>query len=147
MQRAPASRAARAAVTARPRYRRRMTKLIACVLVLAVAATACKKEQAPPSAPEPPPTSQFDERQACTADADCEVVEIECCDHCNGGTVVGVHRDHVADVRQTYVPADKCEGVACTKMACAEGPIAFCKDGACATRTGDREDAVPLPAP
>jgi hypothetical protein len=123
-----------------------MTKLIAsCAVALALA--ACSKEAAPPTAPAPPPTSQFDERQACTADADCEVVEIECCDHCNGGTVVGVHRDHVADVRQTYVPADTCDGVACTKMACAEQPIPFCKEGACATRTGDREDAVPLPAP
>jgi hypothetical protein len=109
-----------------------MPKIIASCLV-ALALAACSKEAAPPTAPAPPPTSQFDERQACTADADCEVVEIECCDHCN-------------DVRQSYVPADKCDGVACTKMACAEPPIAFCKDGACATRTGDREDAVPLPA-
>jgi hypothetical protein len=121
------------------------TLILSVITVMALA--ACSKEKAAPTAPEPPPTSEFDERQACTADADCEAVEVACCDHCNGGTVVGIHRDHVADVRQTYVPGDKCDGVACTKMACAEQPVPFCKDGVCALRTGDREDVVPLPAP
>lgn len=103
---------------------------------------ACKKK-GDDTRPSPPPT--FDERQACAADADCAAVELECCDHCNGGTVVGVHKDHAADVRAEHVPAGACDDIACTLMACASAePI--CRAGRCGISMGGEESLPELPA-
>ena len=115
-------------------------------LAVSVALTGCPKDRGGPA--EPAPTAGgFDERQACTADADCAPVEIGCCDHCNGGTVVGVHRDFAAQIREQYAGNARCNGTACTKMACVEQPAAFCKEGVCGLRTGAHEEATPLPPP
>lgn len=115
-----------------------MRALLLAILVL----TACKKK-GDDTAPPPPPT--FDERQACGGDADCAVVEIECCDHCNGGTAVGVHKDHAADVRNEYVPAGACADTACTLMACAPAePI--CRAGRCGISFRGEESLPELPA-
>jgi hypothetical protein len=122
-----------------------MTRIL-FILAVGLALTGCAKDRGGPAGPAPAPGG-FDERQACTADADCAVVEIGCCDHCNGGTVVGVHRDFAAAVREQYAGEAKCRDTACTKMACVEQPAAFCRQGVCALRTGDREEATPLPAP
>ncbi len=89
----------------------------------------------------------FDERQACSADAECVAVEVECCDHCNGGLVVGIHRDHEAEVRAAYTPDDECAGVGCTKRGCLDEPVAVCRQGVCGLRVGDREDTPALPPP
>ncbi len=94
----------------------------------------------------PPVSSTFDERQACGGDADCAVVQLECCDACNGGTAVGVHQDHAADVRKEYVPAGTCEGTACTLMACPE-PQPICRAGRCGVRVGGTETLPDLPRP
>jgi hypothetical protein len=110
------------------------TIVIALVLLM-----ACKKT---PSEPTVPPT--FDERQACTVDDDCAVVQIECCDACNGGTAVGVHKDVAADVRKEYVPADACEGKACTLMACPD-PEPICREGRCGVTIGGNETLPELP--
>ncbi len=67
---------------------------------------------------------------SCVADADCVPVETECCDHCNGGGLVAVNRDH-QDEADAALPADECLAVACTEMGCAPGE-AECRDGACA---------------
>ena len=102
---------------------------------------ACKKGE--PTSPPVSPT--FDERQACGADEDCAAVEIECCEHCNGGTAVGVHKDHAADVRKEYVPASACEGTACTLMACPEA-VPICREGRCGVSIGSKESFPELPA-
>jgi len=119
---------------------------IAVLVVVAMALGACRKS-APP--PDPPRTGgiPFDERQACSVDGDCVAVEIECCDHCNGGTVVGVYRDHAADVRTTYAPPSECEGATCTERACLDEPVPFCWRGICGVRVGTQEDVPPLPPP
>lgn len=83
----------------------------------------CKK----PAPDAPPPTPAFDERQGCSADADCAAVEIGCCDHCNDGTVVGVHRDYAADVHTEYTSA--CGNVGCTKRRCSKGHCGVSVDG------------------
>jgi hypothetical protein len=112
------------------------------VLLIAIAAAslfACKR-----AAPAEPPVSKtFDERQACTADADCAVVDVGCCDHCNGGTAVGVHRDFAVDLRRA--PTD-CRTTGCTKMACsAAEPI--CRQGRCGVSIDGHETLPDLPAP
>ena len=102
-------------------------------LALALAATfatlaafgGCK-----PAAPTAPPRpSTIDERQACTVDADCAVVELSCCDHCNGGRVAGVHQDFAAEVHASATAA--CGDTACTLMACVAQPTAVCAQGMC----------------
>lgn len=92
----------------------------------------------------PPLSPTFDERQACGGDADCAAVEIECCDHCNGGTAAGVHKDHAADVRKEYAAACQGAQIACTLMACADAePI--CRQGRCGVRIGSAESFPDLP--
>ena len=120
-----------------------------CVLLfLAIALAGCPKEKA-----SVPPdntgggSSEFDERQACTADTDCAAVEIECCDHCNGGQVVGVHKDYASEVMRQYASHDECAGTACTKMACIDDPEPICKQGICGLKVGKMEDTPALPPP
>jgi hypothetical protein len=112
------------------------TVLLALALILAV---GCKKKE---EGPVVSPT--FDERQACTVDDDCAVVQIECCDACNGGTAVGVHKDYAKDVRKEYVPAGACDGKVCTLMACPE-PQAICRSGRCGVKIGGNESLPELP--
>ena len=117
------------------------------ILILAVvlggAAAACQKAK-PPDAPAPVGAG-FDERQACTTDADCAVVEIECCDHCNGGTAVGVSKDTAAEIRAEYAPADSCKETACTLMACADDAVPICRQERCGYAQGGQEHVTPLP--
>ena len=115
--------------------------LLACT---SLAALACKSSPPPAAPPGGGGGDTVDERQACAADTDCAVVELGCCDHCNGGKVAGVHKDFAADVHTSY--AGDCSGTACTLMACMEQPSAVCQAGTCAVKIGERVDATPLPA-
>jgi len=45
-------------------------------------------------------TSRTEDWQTCENDDDCVVVEIGCCDHCNGGDVVASNKDYSADVKE-----------------------------------------------
>jgi len=121
-----------------------MRSTLVGVVVVVAALAACQKPKGPGSSSMPGPG--FDERQTCEVDTDCAVVEIECCDYCNGGTVVGVHRDSATDVAAEYAPASKCEGQACTEMAC--GPAkAICRQERCGVSIDGREQLTPLPRP
>lgn len=118
-----------------------------CVfLLVAFALAGCPKKKEP-AGPPGGGGGSFDERQSCTVDTDCAVVEIECCDHCNGGTVVAVHRDYLAEVESQYASPEECADVACTKMACVDQPVAICKQSICGVRIGKSEDTPALPAP
>lgn len=117
------------------------------ILLGIVLLASCKKGAPSSSTPPPGDGDSFDERQACTADTDCVAVEIECCDHCNGGVVVGIHRDHAAEVRNSYAGPDECGQTACTLMACIEQPTAVCRQGVCGLQIGDRQDTPALPPP
>ncbi len=116
------------------------TVLFALALCSLAGVAGCKKKT--PEGPVVSPT--FDERQSCGGDQDCAVVQIECCDACNGGTAVGVHMDHAADVRKEYVPAGTCEGTACTLMACPD-PEPICREGRCGVAIGGTETLPDLP--
>ena len=115
---------------------------IALVLALALVA-GCPKGSEKPGVPSGP----MDERQACTVDKDCVAVELDCCDHCNGGRVLGVHRDFATDVRKEQAPASECGMAKCTKMACIEQPVGICRQQRCGVAIGDKEDLSALPRP
>ena len=117
------------------------------IALLALGLAACPKSNAGGGGGTgPTPGAGFDERQACTTDADCAAVEIECCDHCNGGTAVGVHKDSADEVKAQYASSDQCAGTACTMMACASAtPI--CRQQRCGVSVGGEEKLTPLPRP
>jgi hypothetical protein len=74
-------------------------------------------------------TSRVEDWQSCETDADCAVVELGCCDHCNGGSVMACRADHVDDVLRTF-GAECAEDYACTLMACAPY-LPTCSGGMC----------------
>jgi len=81
----------------------------------------------PPDAPEPAWT-------ACQAASDCVVIELGCCDHCNGGQAFSVNKAHEAEALaalQTKV----CDDVDCTALACAD-LVPTCPSGTCAFESG-----------
>lgn len=69
--------------------------------------------------------------QACTADADCAVVEIGCCDHCNGGKVISVAKAHAAAATAKYKETN-CSGT-CTERGCLPA-VAVCVSRRCGYR-------------
>jgi hypothetical protein len=113
-------------------------------LALLLALAACGPSS-PPASPGNTGGS-FDERQACTADTDCVAIELECCDQCNGGNAVAVHKDYLAEIKATYEPGRACPDVACTEMYC-DPPAPLCARGVCGLRFGDRTEVDPLPPP
>jgi len=67
--------------------------------------------------------------RTCAVDEDCVIVELGCCDHCNGGRVDAVHRDRAEEIQMSF--GDDCEeDEACTEMACAP-MLARCTDWTC----------------
>ncbi len=82
-----------------------------------------------------PPTPVPATLMTCETAEECVVLELGCCDHCNGGRAVAVRADAADDVQATY--AESCApGTACTEMGCA--PLtADCDDGRCVTVQGE----------
>ncbi len=69
----------------------------------------------------------------CTADGDCVVVEMACCDHCNGGWVMSARKDKTDSVRARW--GETCGGsIACTERACLAPPAPVCDQGTCARK-------------
>ncbi|MEM9068087.1 MAG: hypothetical protein AAGE52_06250 [Myxococcota bacterium] len=69
---------------------------------------------------------------ACGQDSDCAVVEIACCDHCNGGRAIPVNTQSVTLARERYRPTCSPTTV-CTQLACAD-PESACVNGSCQIR-------------
>jgi len=85
-------------------------------------------------APYTPPQELPAEYTTCSVATDCEVVELGCCDECNGGTAYAVASDHVDAVREAY--SEACSGDwGCTEMACADWVVS-CNAGTCAMARG-----------
>ena len=67
--------------------------------------------------------------QGCATDDDCIVVELGCCDHCNGGYVVATNTLFAEEVIEEM--SDVCEeDHPCTLMACPE-ELPRCEEGIC----------------
>jgi len=71
-----------------------------------------------------------DEWFTCVADEECTVIELKCCDYCNGGEALAVAKGHAADAKAALGTQD-CGGMMCTEEACQ--PLkASCNAGHCA---------------
>lgn len=84
---------------------------------------------------EYPPSLPLDaEYTLCDVDGDCRLIELGCCDACNGGMQVEVNADSVDEVKARF--SEQCRGgVDCSLMACSLGdPV--CIDGTCGTVMG-----------
>ncbi len=96
--------------------------LLLTTAVLALAALGCNPEY-------PPPAELPAEYTACDAPEDCVVVELGCCDACNGGEARSVSADQVAPVEERY--AEVCQpGTACTEIGCPAWQTT-CEDNVC----------------
>ncbi len=101
------------------------TTLLALALLLA----ACINAGYPPPAIVPP------EYTACESAADCVVVELGCCDACNGGEARSVNAEHEDEVRTRY--SEVCSiGMGCTEMGCAPWQTT-CEDNICGLARDD----------
>ncbi|MCA9566573.1 MAG: hypothetical protein KC656_01980 [Myxococcales bacterium] len=77
----------------------------------------------------PPPAQLPAELVQCEQPSDCVVVELGCCDACNGGTAVSVRADRRDEVVDTY--AETCgASTACTLIGCG-ALYATCVDSTC----------------
>ena len=96
--------------------------------IIAVAACSQGKSSAP-STDDDAAANISGAAIACTKNEDRVVVELGCCDHCNGGRVVAVNSKYVEEVENDY--KDDCSDVhACTMRAC-PGELPRCRDGEC----------------
>jgi hypothetical protein len=102
-------------------YGRTASALFGASALVAILATACGYKRLPPD--EAPP-----EWTACETYMDCALVELDCCDHCNGGTLFAVHIDHASEALEAMKEAG-CSG-ACTEIACSNG-TPTCEGGTC----------------
>lgn len=78
---------------------------------------------------------------SCVTDDECSVVEMGCCDHCNGGWQLAVNRDLVVEAKAQWQDLDCATEVACPETACATEPSPICDGGVCARRE-ERLDAT-----
>lgn len=67
----------------------------------------------------------------CAETNECTVIEIGCCDHCNGGEAVGVRTDAKEVAKAALGPAPgECSNTQCTLMGCAP-MVPQCDEGKC----------------
>ncbi len=101
------------------------TRLHALLLALPLAFVACKSEPWVPPDQSDLATTFTD----CSGGQSCVIVELGCCDHCNGGRAVAVVAGQEDAVLAEH--GESCgNNVACTEMGCA--PLtATCEDNVC----------------
>jgi hypothetical protein len=104
-----------------------------CLWALGAVLTACagSSGQAPdstsggtstlPGADVKPDSSH----QACQTEGDCVVVEVACCDHCNGGQAEAFNKAHADSHRP-----QNCQNTACTRRGCGAATAA-CVNNLC----------------
>ena len=77
--------------------------------------------------PELPLDAQY---TTCAGNDDCRILELGCCDDCNGGFAVAVNLESAGAVRREF--AEDCGGgVACTERACELLDTTCSTDGLC----------------
>jgi len=70
----------------------------------------------------------------CATVDDCVVIELGCCDECNGGLAVAVNADSESEVRERFTE-DCGSGQDCTLIGCAPWEL-ICVDDACGVVRG-----------
>lgn len=104
----------------------RILLLLASAL-LWVAAVGCDSEY-------PPPTDMPAQYTACESPEDCVVVELGCCDECNGGEARSVNSDHANTVVRRY--SEPCgPSTSCTTLGCAAW-VTTCESNVCGLERG-----------
>ena len=95
---------------------------------LVIVAAGCGSPEKAPWTP--PEQASLDEAWTdCSGGDSCVVVQLGCCDHCNGGAAVSVSANSAADVEEAL--AEECTGTEdCTVMGCGE-VSAECDEGTC----------------
>jgi hypothetical protein len=83
----------------------------------------------------PPPDVLPADYTACDVPEDCVVVELGCCDACNGGEARSVAADQADAVRTRYTEPCR-EGQGCTEIGCAAW-ITTCEGGVCGLERGE----------
>jgi hypothetical protein len=102
-------------------------------ILVAVLLTACRSN--PPGKPGVDPSVV-----ACQTNDDCVLVEMECCDSCNGGVAWSVNANHAEAARSRHGTTCKDEEIArCATAECPAEPTPVCDNNVCATL---RDDAV-----
>lgn len=97
--------------------------ILACALLLSALATGCAKSVDRRADPA---------WSTCQADQDCAVVELACCDHCNGGELGAFNRASLERATKALAPAvGACNATVCTERKCNPG-AARCEQGRCA---------------
>jgi hypothetical protein len=123
------------------------------IWILVLVANACGSPSTAPSSPSasgsPGATTSSStalpaEWLACTTDEDCQAVEMGCCDHCNGGWVLGVNNASVEAARAKYRTG--CTDMACTELGCG-GVKGACREGACTWAWDVKMDGNYVPQP
>jgi len=109
-----------------------MKKISSCLILFSailIVAAYSHGEVGTPSADEGSAPIVSDTMIACVEDADCVVVEIGCCDHCNGGEVVSVSTAYAEEVEEDY--REDCGGeTICTLKGCPQ-ELPRCREGEC----------------
>jgi hypothetical protein len=116
---------------------------LAFVIVTSIAVGACANRQARNETrndrathyrtvlvSEPAPHVGQSKMFACDFDEDCVVLELGCCDHCNGGSLVSVGLEYLDEVDWKFRDRD-CTGE-CTQTDCGIDFEPVCDDGVCA---------------
>ena len=69
---------------------------------------------------------------ACSEDKECFIIDVECCDYCNGGSALAINLKSAYEAK-THLAQDgeECAEVECTEMDCSP-LLAVCQDGTCA---------------
>ncbi len=100
-----------------------------------VACTGTDPEDTPPddgrrSTEFPPPDPLPEKYIGCTTSEDCVVVQLGCCDHCNGGLAVAVREASKDAVEERY--SERCRPrQACTLIGCPPVRAACSAEGQC----------------
>ena len=102
---------------------------------LLMATTACGGDAVDPDLSEYPPDLPLDAAYTeCELVDDCVVVELGCCDDCNGGLAVAVNVSSEPDVVDRFT--EVCDDdQACTEIGCPAWVLS-CDDGACGLGRG-----------
>lgn len=106
-------------------------RLLGLSIVALGAMAACDNPNYPPTVP-----LEFEFR-ACLDDTDCTIVELGCCDECNGGAAVATRTDRADDAFDEYRQRG-CGGLDCTQLAC-NPLVARCVNDLCVVDRSARE--------
>lgn len=105
-----------------------------------------------PPGPSPLPTAALSEAErakfrACSTDADCTAIDIDCCNLCNGGTAMPLNKAFVDEARKRLLEPKDCSAVSCTDAPC-EMPATTCHESVCSfSMAVNKPKPLPMTSP